>query len=70
MMASSLLRTGMADTGNPPSEHERVLPGHDWARVAQLALLTSGIAALLTAAKKSTRPVFGDHVRGPLACYG
>jgi hypothetical protein len=47
MMTSSLLRTGMAATGNPPSEHERVLPGHDWARVTQLALLASGIVAPL-----------------------
>jgi uncharacterized protein DUF998 len=37
----------MADTGNPPSERDRVLPGHDWALVAQLALLASGIVAPL-----------------------
>jgi hypothetical protein len=46
MMTSTLLRTEMADTGNPRSEHEPVPPGHDWA-AGQLALLASGIVAPL-----------------------
>lgn len=37
----------MTDTGNPPSGHEPVLPGHDSGRTAQLALLASGIVAPL-----------------------
>lgn len=37
----------MTDMSNPPSGHEPALPGPDWARTAQLALLASGIVAPL-----------------------
>ena len=47
MVTSTLLRTEMKDNGNPRSEHEPVLSGHDWARTVQLALLASGIVAPL-----------------------